>query len=133
MRRLIIGVMSKLSKLFSAAASKSGRFLELPAYAILRNSRNYVTFSLIEENFNQANYYKLFKYKNHNAYVKKQESKTARRLRYFKEAKKSILWTRKENIEQLAVIIRNRFFDEKISGLCMGSRSVEEQILFQEF
>ena len=105
MRKLIIAMMSKLSKMISVAASKLGRFLELPAYAILKNSRNYVTFSLIQENFNQANYYKLFKYKTHNAYVKKQESKTVRRLRYFQEAKKSILWTRKENIEQLAVII----------------------------
>jgi len=70
------------------------------------------------------------KYLDQKSYFNAQVRKTKRRLDEFKKSKSSIFWSSSSNIEQLSRYISERFSGKSVKGLCMGSRSGEEQLLF---
>ena len=69
-------------------------------------------------------------YSSYNDYTEIQEAKTRGRLEKFFESDLSIAWTTEENIKHLSRILRSHFGKKRISGVCMGSRSGEEQSMF---
>jgi hypothetical protein len=106
---------------------------ENPAYWILHKSRNYQIITLDKKQMHLEDYYTLYEYNSNSEYQDKQKSKTRKRLLHMKKSKESVLWTQKEDIFQLAALIKERYSKKYIHGMCMGSRSGEEQQLFREF
>ena len=72
-------------------------------------------------------------YENYEQYLEVQRIKTKRRLKFFNEDSKSIMWTNQNNIKDICDLIKGYRSSTFISGLCMGSRSGEEQALFHKF
>lgn len=70
------------------------------------------------------------KYSSETNYFNAQVRKTKRRLEEFKQSSTSIFWSSPSNIEQISGYISRRFSEQSLKGLCMGSRSGEEQSLF---
>jgi len=108
-------------------------FLETIGYISLRNSKNFLVLNFKSKS-TLNNYYTLFEsYENYEQYLEVQRIKTRRRLKVFKEESASIMWTNENNIKEISNLIKIYRKTAIISGLCMGSRSGEEQTLFHEF
>ncbi len=135
MTRLISRLTGKirfLSRLIRIKVKQTTEIIcESPSYYILKKSRNFHVISLTKKTFDLADYYNLYRYNSNDEYQEKQKAKTKRRLIHAKASQESVLWTSKENIAQLARLIQANFMDREILGMCMGSRSGEEQVIFQ--
>jgi len=122
----LIGLKKVFLKTFQAVLEKIGFYL-------IRNSKNFFVLNLKSKS-TLDDYFTLYgSYKNYEQYLEIQLNKTKRRLKIFKEESKSIMWTNANSIKQISNLIKNYKQSTAISGLCMGSRSGEEQILFHEF
>ena len=107
--------------------------VERIGYLLLRKSKNFFILDL-KEDIDLGQYYTLYdSYESYDQYLEVQRVKTKRRLKVFTEESKSIMWTSITNIRDISKIIKNFNNKSNLAGLCMGSRSGEEQILFQKF
>lgn len=107
--------------------------LENTGFVLLSNSKNYFILNLKSKAILSDSFTQFKTYENYEEYLEVQRSKTKRRLRVFKEESKSIMWTNQNNIEDICNLIKGYRSNVIISGLCMGSRSGEEQTLFHKF
>ncbi len=102
-------------------------------FLLLRNSKNFFVLNF-KSKTTLNSYFTLFEsYKNYEQYLEIQRDKTKRRLKVFNEESKSIMWTNQNNIKDICNLIKGYRSNVIISGLCMGSRSGEEQTLFHKF
>ena len=100
---------------------------------LLRNSKSFFILNL-KSKATLNDYFTLFKsYENYEQYLVTQQIKTKRRLKVFSSEYKSIMWTSQNDIKYIAKVIKNYIHTPDVSGLCMGSRSGEEQLLFRKF
>ena len=107
--------------------------LENIGFALLNNSKNFFVLNLRSKS-TQNEYFTLFSsYEDYEQYLEIQRIKTKRRLKVFNEESKSIMWTNQNNIKDICNLIKSYRSSTFISGLCMGSRSGEEQALFHKF
>ena len=77
--------------------------------------------------------YTQYEYSSETSYVAAQTGKTKRRLRDLEKSPGSIFWSDEKNIELISDILKKHYRNMAVSGLCMGSRSGEEQALFLKF
>ena len=102
-------------------------------YILLRNSKKFLVLNL-KSNLTLSDYFTLYNsYENYEQYLEVQQTKTRRRLKVFNDKSQSIMWTSQNNIYDVSKLIRGFIQTANISGLCMGSRSGEEQKLFNKF
>jgi len=102
-------------------------------YKLISRSNDYFAFKL-KPKLNLDAFYVLYSdYRSYNDYTQIQEAKTRGRLEKFFESDLSIAWTTEENIKHLSRILLSRFGKKRISGVCMGSRSGEEQWMFNKY
>ena len=107
--------------------------LENIGFVLLNNSKNFFVLDLRSKS-TQNEYFTLFSsYEDYEQYLEIQRIKTKRRLKVFNEESKSIMWTKEINIKDISNLIKDHGQGAIISGLCMGSRSGEEQALFHKF
>ena len=107
--------------------------LENIGFVLLNNSKNFFVLDLRSKS-TQNEYFTLFSsYEDYEQYLEIQRIKTKRRLKVFNEESKSIMWTNQNNIKDICNLIKSYRSSAFISGLCMGSRSGEEQALFHKF
>ena len=107
--------------------------LENIGFVLLNNSKNFFVLNLRSKS-TQNEYFTLFSsYEDYEQYLEIQRIKTKRRLKVFNEESKSIMWTNQNNIKDICNLIKSYRSSTFISGLCMGSRSGEEQALFHKF
>ena len=103
------------------------------SFTLLRNSKNYFSIDLNSKEILSNSFIQFKSYENYEQNLEVQRIKTERRLRVFKEESKSIMWTKEINIKDISNLIKDHGQGAIISGLCMGSRSGEEQTLFHKF
>jgi hypothetical protein len=103
------------------------------SFILLRNSKNYFSIDLNSREILSNSFIQFKSYENYEQNLEVQRIKTERRLRVFKEESKSIMWTKEINIKDISNLIKDHGQGAIISGLCMGSRSGEEQTLFHKF
>ena len=107
--------------------------LENIGFVLLNNSKHFFVLNLRSKS-TLNNYFTLFEsYENYEQYLEVQRIKTKRRLKVLNESSKSIMWTNQNNIKDICNLIKGYRSSAFISGLCMGSRSGEEQALFHKF
>ena len=107
--------------------------LEIIGSILLRNSKNFFILNLKSKS-TLNDYFTLFEsYENYEQYLVTQQIKTKRRLKVFSQESKSIMWMSQNDIKYIAKVIKNYIHTSDVSGLCMGSRSGEEQLLFRKF
>jgi len=108
------------------------------AFQTLKNSNQYFAYSLKNKNergggVELENLYHLYsKYESHENYKLIQKIKTIRRLNVFSTENKSIMWTNTENLNDITKIIKSNLNKNNLVGVCMGSRSGEEQMIFEK-
>jgi hypothetical protein len=107
--------------------------VERIGYHLLRKSKNFFILNL-KEDVDLSQCYTLFdSYEDYEQYLEVQRGKTKRRLKVFTGESKSIMWTSITNISDISKLIKNFTKKSNFTGICMGSRSGEEQVLFQKF
>jgi len=125
--------LHRLSKLKIACLKSFQVALENIGFVLLNNSKNFFILNL-RSKLTQNDYFTLFSfYEDYEQYLEVQRIKTKRRLKVFNEESKSIMWTNQNNIKDICNLIESYRSSAFISGLCMGSRSGEEQALFHKF
>ena len=130
---MIHAVVSRLKKYKLAVFKIIQVIPENIGFIILRNSKNFFIINLKSKS-TLDHYFTLFQsYESYEQYLQVQRVKTRRRLKVFSQESKSIMWTSQNNIKDIAKLIKNYLNRTDISGLCMGSRSGEEQALFRKF
>lgn len=114
------------SSLLSSTSGKIG-------YWLIRKDKKYLAINL-KANLHLDDYFTLYAgYKSFDEYLKVQQAKTERRLKVFHLKKTSIMWTSENNMQDLAKILCKYISKRSISGVCMGSRSGEEQLLLEHY
>jgi len=123
----------RINKLKIACLKPFQVALENIGLALLNNSKYFFVLNLRSKS-TQNDYFRLFSsYEDYEEYLETQRIKTKRRLKVFAEESKSIMWTNQNNIKDNCNLINGYRSSASISGLCMGSRSGEEQALFHKF
>ncbi len=100
---------------------------------LLRNSKSYFILNLKSKAILNDCFTLFESYESSEKNLEIQRIKTKRRLKVFTEESKSIMWTNENNIKEISNLIKGYMKSAVISGLCMGSRSGEEQTLFNKF
>ena len=125
--------VQRLSKLKIACLKPFQAALENIGFVLLNRSKNFFVLNLRSKS-TPNDYFTLFSsYEDYEQYLEVQRIKTKRRLKVFNEESRSIMWTNQNNIKDICKLIKGYRSSEFISGLCMGSRSGEEQALFHKF
>ena len=125
-KRLSKRIVRKLHSFYSTAIGAVG-------YNLIFRSNDYFAFKL-KPKLNLDAFYVLYKnYRSYNNYTEIQKAKTRGRLEKFFESNLPIAWTTEENIKHLSSILQSHFGKKRISGVCMGSRSGEEQSMFNYY
>ena len=131
LRRILSSVSRRLKFVYLIPIRLFNDMNEFLAFQILKNSREYFAFSLTKHT-KLENLYKLYSnYESDNEYALVQKQKTNRRLRFFNENNKSIMWTSTGNLNDVAKLIHSNLSKDNLVGACMGSRSGEEQIILE--
>ena len=102
-------------------------------FILLRNSKNFFVLNLKSKAITKGLFTQFHSYEKHEQNLEVQRIKTKLRLKVFEENSISILWMDQNNIKDISKLIKNYINRPNISGLCMGSRSGEEQTLFYKF
>ena len=99
-------------------------------FTILVNKRrNYLLLDLSRQ-LDLFSLYTQYRYADEANYIAAQTGKTRRRLSLFMRTSGSIFWSHQKNVEKISDYLKFCFPSKSVSGLCMGSRSGEEQELF---
>ncbi len=96
---------------------------------LVNKRRKYLLIDL-SHGLNLPSLYTQYIYKDERSYLAAQTGKTKRRLSEFMSTSGSIFWSHEKNIEKISEYLKIYFGNKSVSGLCMGSRSGEEQAFF---
>jgi hypothetical protein len=94
----------------------------------IKNFTNIILFKLgyrISKINNSHEFFKIYKYKNYNEYVKTQVKFNIKKINH--------TWADKYNLKKISIFVKKNIKKKNISGLCHGSRNGYEQKKFMQF